>query len=80
MIDLDIKIEYNTLNMTTKELQKLNRLEKEVRALKSFVANLVPYDNEGEYLDAFLNQMRKLSKSKAIFEYKGKGSLAKKLA
>lgn len=67
-------------NMTTKELQKLNRLEKEMKALKSFVANLVPYDNEGEYLDSFLNQMGKLSKSKAIFEYKGMGSLTKKLA
>mgnify|MGYP001607513581 CR=1 FL=1 len=66
--------------MTTKELQKLNKLEKEVRTLKSFVANLVPYDNEGDYRHSFLDQIEKLSKSSAVFEYKGKESLVKRLS
>jgi len=66
--------------MTTKELQKLNMLEKEVRNLKSFVANLVPYDNEGEYKTTFLKQMVRISKDKSVFEYKGKGSLKNRLA
>jgi hypothetical protein len=35
--------------MTTQELQKLNRLEKEVKVLKILMFNLVPFDNEGEY-------------------------------
>ena len=66
--------------MTTKELQKLNRLEKEVETLKSFVAHLVPYDNEGDYKHSFLSQIEKLSKSNTVFEYKGKGSLIKRLS
>ena len=67
-------------NMTTQELQKLNRLEKEVEVLKTLVANVVPFDNEGEYKKSFKEEMKKISKDKTIFEYSGKGSLIKKLA
>jgi uncharacterized protein YlxW (UPF0749 family) len=66
--------------MTTQELQKLNRLEKEIEVLKTLVANVIPYDNEGEYKKTFENEMKKLSKEKTVFEYSGKGSLIKKLA
>lgn len=69
--------------MTTRELQKLKKLEKEVKVLKTLVANVVPYDNEGEYKKTFEKEMKKLSnekKEKSDFEYSGKGSLIKKLA
>ena len=66
--------------MTTQELQKLNRLEKEVKVLKTLMSNLVPFDNEGEYKQTFEDEMKKLSKDKITFEYSGKGSLTKKLA
>ena len=66
--------------MITQELQKLNRLEKEIEVLKTLVANVIPYDNEGEYKKTFENEMKKLSKEKTVFEYTGKGSLIKKLA
>ena len=66
--------------MTTQEIQKLNRLEKEVEVLKTLVANVVPYDNDGEYKKTFEKEMKKLSKEKPVFEYSGKGSLIKKLA
>jgi hypothetical protein len=66
--------------MTTQELKKLNRLEKEVEVLKTLVANVIPYDNEGEYKKTFEKEMKKLSKQKTVFEYSGKGSLTKKLA
>lgn len=66
--------------MITKELQKLNRLEKEVKTLKFLMANLLPYDNEGEYKNSFLRQIEKVSKDNSIFEYKGRGSLMKRLA
>jgi hypothetical protein len=66
--------------MTTQELQKLNRLEKEIEVLKTLVANVVPYDNEGEYKKTFQEEMKKLSKEKPAFEYVGKGSLIKKIA
>ena len=66
--------------MTTQELQKLNRLEKEIMVLKNLVANVLPYDNEGEYKKNFEDEMKKLSKEKTVFEYSGKGSLIKKLA
>ncbi|MEX0919055.1 MAG: hypothetical protein WDZ85_03810 [Candidatus Paceibacterota bacterium] len=66
--------------MTTQELEKLNRLEKEVKVLKTLVANIVPFDNEGEYKKSFENEMKKLSKEKTIFEYSEKGSLIKNLA
>jgi uncharacterized protein YlxW (UPF0749 family) len=66
--------------MTTQELQKLNRLEKEIEVLKTLVANVIPYDNQGEYKKTFQDEMKKLSKEKTVFEYSGKGSLIKKLA
>jgi len=66
--------------MTTKELQKLNKLEKEVQVLKNLVANIVPVDTEGEYKDSFKKEMKAVSKEKSTFEYSGKGSLLKKLA
>lgn len=66
--------------MTTQEMKKLNKLEKEVKVLKSLVSNLVPYDNEGEYKGSFLKEMKKYSKEKSVFEYKGKDSLIKKLS
>lgn len=66
--------------MTTRELQKLNRLEKEMEVLKTLMANVLPYDNEGEYKKTFEEEMKKLSKEKPAFEYAGKGSLIKKLA
>jgi hypothetical protein len=66
--------------MTTQELQKLNRLEKEIEVLKTLVANVVPFDNEGEYKKTFQKEMKKLSKEKTVFEYSGKGSLIKKIA
>lgn len=66
--------------MTTQELQKLNRLEKEIEVLKTLVANVLPYDNEGEYKKTFEKEMKKLSKEKIAFEYTGRGSLIKKLA
>ena len=66
--------------MTTQELKKLNKLEKEVEVLKTLVSNIVPFDNEGEYKDSFKKEMKKLSKDKNTFEYSGKGSLIKKIA
>ena len=66
--------------MTTQELQKLNKLEKEVEVLKTLLSNVLPYDNEGEYKKTFENEMKKNSKEKTVFEYSGKGSLIKKLA
>ncbi len=65
--------------MTTQELQKLNRLEKEVEVLKTLMAHVVPFDNEGEYKKNFEKEMKKLSKEKPAFEYSGKGSLSKRL-
>jgi hypothetical protein len=68
--------------MSTQAIKKLNRLEKEMKVLKSFVSNLVPYDNEGEYRSSFLNQIKKASSNKSnksVFTYTGKGSLLKKL-
>jgi len=65
--------------MTTKEAQKLNKLEREVKVLKSFMLNLVPYDNEGKYKDSFLKQIGIASKSVDVFEYNGKDSLLKRL-
>jgi hypothetical protein len=64
--------------MTTKDTQKLNRLEREVKILKSFVSNLVPYDKEGEYKDSFLKQIKNVAREKSEFTYKGKGSLIEK--
>ena len=64
--------------MTAQELQKLNRLEKEVKILKTLVANIIPFDNEGDYKKDFEKEMKKLSKEKVVFEYSGKGSLTKK--
>lgn len=66
--------------MNTQQLQKLNRLEKEMEILKILVANVVPFDNDGEYKKTFEEEMKKLSKEKPIFEYAGKNSLMKKLA
>jgi len=66
--------------MTTQEMQKLNRLEKEMEVLKSIVANIIPFDNEGEYKNTFLKEMKKQSETKSVFEYNGKKSLIKKLA
>lgn len=65
--------------MITQELQKLNRLEKEIEVIKTLIANVIPYDNEGEYKQSFKNEMKKLSKGKIDFEYQGKGSLIKEL-
>lgn len=64
--------------MTTQELQKINKLEKEVRVLKTLVANVIPFDNEGDYKKNFQKEIKKLSKEKPVFEYTGKGSLIKK--
>jgi len=60
--------------MTTQEMQKLNRLEKEMEVLKSIVANIIPFDNEGEYKNTFLKEMKKQSETKSVFEYNGKKS------
>lgn len=59
--------------MTTRDLKKLNKLQKEVEVLKTLVSNVVPFDNEGEYKKSFENEMKKLSKEKTVFEYSGKG-------
>ena len=79
-IYLEFYLKRDTMKyMTTKEMQKLNRLEKEVKILKNIVANLVPFDNKNEYKKNFENEMKKISKENSTFEYSGKGSLAQNL-
>ncbi len=68
------------IQMTTKELQKLNKVRQTIKVLKANSFSAVSLDTEGNYKKTFEKQMNKLSKNKGEFEYSGKGSLIKKLA
>jgi hypothetical protein len=61
--------------MTTQELKKLAKIQKEITVLKSAVIGLVPLDKEGEYKTSFIARMKKLQSQKPISAYSGKGSL-----
>jgi len=63
--------------MTTQELKKLAKIQKEVTALKSAVMSIVPLDKEGEYKKSFIARMKKLQSQKPVSAYSGKGSLLK---
>lgn len=62
-----------------KNLQKINKIGRVIKVLKTPSSNTVSLDTEGKYKKVFEKQMVKLSKDKNDFEYKGKGSLIKKL-
>jgi len=61
--------------MTTQEMKKLAKMQKELTILKSAVLGIVPLDKEGEYKSSFLARMKKIQYQKPVGVYKGKGSL-----
>lgn len=61
--------------MTQAQIQKLNRLNKEVEILKSAVLGILPLDREGEYKESFIREVKRASKQKPVFEYRKQGDL-----
>ncbi len=61
--------------MTTGELNKLAKIQKELTILKSAVLGIVPLDKEGEYKTNFISKMKKLQSKKPTHVYSGKKSL-----
>ena len=57
--------------MTTAQTQKLEKLEKDVMALKSAILGIVPLDKEGEYKQSSTRRMNALQK-KPVRIYRGK--------
>lgn len=67
--------------MSTKTLEKtVNNLSREVSILRSLlIAVIEEKDREGEYRPKFVQETLKAIKEKNIFEYRGKGSLLRRL-
>ena len=67
--------------MSTKTLEKtVHHLSREVAALRSMlIAVIHEKDREGEYRPKFVEEILKAMKEKAVFEYRGKGSLLRRL-
>ncbi len=67
--------------MSTKTLEKtVNNLSREVSVLRSLLLAVIEEkDREGEYSPKFVEKTLKAMKEKAVFEYRGKGSLLRQL-
>lgn len=66
--------------MSTKTLEKtVHNLSREVAILRSMVIAALEKDDEGEYRPEFVRETLKSMKEKAVFEYRGKGSLLRRL-
>ena len=66
--------------VTTLEAQrKIEKLEREVRQLRSFVIGQIGRDPEGEYRPEFVTRILKIAKSKPVYTYTGRGSFLKLL-